>query len=157
MKAKLGNYAAFHCSKDGYIDKNPSNSPIVELPIILTHIKKATSELVEVACSIKDCKTNFTDTRVFELQSVLDQIAYSGFSGIVEMIPDILSFHKKKVIWLLKNSIVSISESAPPIIRQNDFSICKGCSEASHMAEPNQEDGTFMCWSCRKYPMRNYY
>lgn len=157
MKAKIGNYAAFRLDKDGSIDCVTSNSPIVELPIIITHIRKTTLELIEIACSIKNCKNNISATRSLDLKGIIDQISSPAHIGIVEMSNDIYSFDKTKILWLQHNKIVSISESAPPIIRENDFAICKGCSESSHMAEPNQEDGSFMCWSCRKYPMRNYY
>lgn len=29
---------------------------------------------------------------------------------------------------------------------------CKGCNEHFPFAAPNQSDGTFACWSCKRYP-----
>jgi len=29
---------------------------------------------------------------------------------------------------------------------------CPKCHEFYEMASPNQDDGTFICWSCRNYP-----
>lgn len=31
---------------------------------------------------------------------------------------------------------------------------CLKCNEFYNMAEPNQEDGSFKCWTCRTYPYR---
>ena len=31
---------------------------------------------------------------------------------------------------------------------------CAKCREFHHMAEPNQPDGTLICWSCRSNPYR---
>jgi len=35
-----------------------------------------------------------------------------------------------------------------------DGRICTNCKEFIRQAEENQEDGTFLCWSCRNYPDR---
>jgi hypothetical protein len=32
---------------------------------------------------------------------------------------------------------------------------CKKCNDFLGMAEPNQPDGSFVCWRCRKYPTYN--
>ncbi len=33
-----------------------------------------------------------------------------------------------------------------------DGTSCAKCHEFFHQAEPNQEDGSMICWACRKYP-----
>ena len=33
---------------------------------------------------------------------------------------------------------------------KNDGEFCKQCREYNWMAESNQSDGTFVCWSCRR-------
>jgi len=46
-------------------------------------------------------------------------------------------------------SKVSTLQSPRPVLR------CSRCDEAPHaLAEPNQPDGTFKCWLCRKYRFR---
>ena len=35
-----------------------------------------------------------------------------------------------------------------------DGCFCANCHEFFQMAEPNQEDGTLICWSCRQNPYR---
>jgi hypothetical protein len=34
---------------------------------------------------------------------------------------------------------------------------CKGCQIFNEYAEPNQEDNSFICYSCKTNPMRLYY
>lgn len=43
------------------------------------------------------------------------------------------------------------SEEATPVEKKKDSSgcLCKKCKEFYDFAEPNQEDGTLICWSCR--------
>jgi len=33
-----------------------------------------------------------------------------------------------------------------------DGEVCKECNEFYHQAEPNQEDGSMICWNCKNYP-----
>jgi hypothetical protein len=53
------------------------------------------------------------------------------------------------------NTIVPINGDvtgpAPVAIKKKDKAgcSCKKCKEFADMAEPNQDDGTFICWSCR--------
>jgi formylmethanofuran dehydrogenase subunit E len=38
----------------------------------------------------------------------------------------------------------------PPVVRKGCE--CAKCEEFYFFAEPNQPDGTMICWSCRSYP-----
>ena len=35
--------------------------------------------------------------------------------------------------------------------RKSNGCVCKKCGETFPYAEPNQKDGTLICWSCRNY------
>jgi hypothetical protein len=43
------------------------------------------------------------------------------------------------------------SEEVTPVEKEKDSGgcLCKKCKEFYDFAEPNQEDGTLICWSCR--------
>jgi hypothetical protein len=34
-------------------------------------------------------------------------------------------------------------------VKKSDGMTCKRCKNFSPMSEPNQRDGSFLCWSCR--------
>ena len=54
-----------------------------------------------------------------------------------------------------KNFSFTLPEKVEPKKRREpDGMICLRCKEFFHMAEPNQEDETFRCYSCRKNPYR---
>lgn len=38
------------------------------------------------------------------------------------------------------------------IHKKSDGTCCKKCNEFYAMAEPNQPDGTMICWNCSHYP-----
>lgn len=38
--------------------------------------------------------------------------------------------------------------------KESDQTMCKVCKEWFHMAQPNQLDGTLICWQCRQDPWR---
>lgn len=37
------------------------------------------------------------------------------------------------------------------VVRRNHTCICTQCGEIFPYAEPNQQDGSFKCWSCRHW------
>lgn len=39
----------------------------------------------------------------------------------------------------------------PVIVRRSNGCICEVCGETYPFAEPNQDDDSFICYSCRKY------
>ena len=53
----------------------------------------------------------------------------------------------------LGEQIIFIQESLVfTIVNIVDGCTCFKCKEFYHMAEPNQPDGTLICWQCRTYP-----
>ena len=56
-------------------------------------------------------------------------------------------FIGEQVIYINENMICKVSS-------QIDGCACTRCREFFHMAEPNQENGTLICWQCRNNPYR---
>ncbi len=53
----------------------------------------------------------------------------------------------------LNEEMIHINENMVcQIVHQVDGMLCSICKEFSPLAEANQEDGTFICWSCRQNP-----
>lgn len=52
-------------------------------------------------------------------------------------------------IWNEQLDFDFVKELAKPV--NKDGCICKKCGEMYPYAEPNQPDGTMICYSCRKY------
>jgi hypothetical protein len=40
------------------------------------------------------------------------------------------------------------------VINKMDGCVCKKCKEFYHQSQPNQPDGSMICWLCRNYPYR---
>lgn len=51
----------------------------------------------------------------------------------------------EEIIYIQESMICRVNS-------QIDGCACKQCKEFYHMAEPNQKDGTMICWQCRNYP-----
>lgn len=51
------------------------------------------------------------------------------------------------IIYILESMVCKIKSKI-------DGCACKRCKEFYHMAEPNQPDGSMICWICRNYPYR---
>lgn len=56
-------------------------------------------------------------------------------------------FIGEQIIYIQESMICKVSS-------QIDGCACKKCKEFFHMAEPNQKDGSMLCWQCRTYPYR---
>ena len=61
------------------------------------------------------------------------------------------TFHK--YLWVNENDFL-IEEVAAPTLPSNklDGMYCCKCKNYYQYAEPNQDNGTLICYSCRKYP-----
>lgn len=78
----------------------------------------------------------------------------------VVSIANITTYDGTPCAWIFPKEIVEIvKEETQSNCRdpETDFCTCKVCKIPYPMAEPNQEDGTLICWSCRNYPLRAYY
>lgn len=51
--------------------------------------------------------------------------------------------------WFYGISIPPLEEKA--VVKPKDGCQCKKCLEMYPYAEPNQEDGSLICWACRNY------
>jgi len=51
-------------------------------------------------------------------------------------------------IYYIQENLIS------KVVSEMDGTTCAKCGEFYHLAEPNQEDGTLICWSCRFNPYR---
>src|ERR1700690_940899 len=54
-------------------------------------------------------------------------------------------FHDEMSIYILDNMVASVRQ-------QMDGMLCKKCLQFFDYATANQEDGSLICFSCRKYP-----
>jgi hypothetical protein len=57
-------------------------------------------------------------------------------------------FHDEMSIYILDNMVASVRQ-------QMDGMLCKKCLQFFDYATANQDDGSLICFSCRKYP--NYF
>lgn len=79
-------------------------------------------------------------TSVTFSQDTIDNIK----SYISLYVTDVKTHFGKRVSWI-----------APELIFKNKItvkcegSLCKKCNDFARMAEPNREDGSFICYSCR--------
>jgi hypothetical protein len=56
---------------------------------------------------------------------------------------------QSKCTWGLNVNSTGIMHSKIPVPGEPDGCACKKCLNFYHMAEPNQPDGTLLCYSCR--------
>lgn len=104
----------------------------------------------------KDCK--YDAIRTFEVIAVDDcgvflfvpQYIYLQGSSRMEMsrcqkLNIRPQFYEEMAIYIMENMIASIRQ-------QMDGLICKKCLQFFDYATANQEDGSLICFSCRKYP-----
>ena len=63
-----------------------------------------------------------------------------------EVITNITDYNGTSCVWL---DLLKIRE-----VIALDGSTCKKCKDYCRMAQPNQEDGSFICFSCRNNPWR---
>ncbi len=54
-------------------------------------------------------------------------------------------FLNEKIVYIMESMVCGIVSEA-------DGAVCSQCGEFSDYASANQEDDTFVCWSCRMYP-----
>lgn len=96
---------------------------------------------------------------VTQLNASITSLNNSGSQIVLSTVKDFDKYHGQNILWatVSTNKVTSVASKPAKVIRKNDFCNCKSCKETVLMAEPNQSDGTFVCWSCRNYPMRNYY
>lgn len=82
-----------------------------------------------------------------------------GWDNNYELISNIEEFHNKPFISVGLNGlkIRIISNTTIKHISPNEGCTCTVCLQYSPMAEPNQPDNTFKCYSCRESPLRAYY
>lgn len=90
---------------------------------------------------------NLLDTKLF----------YSAVFDIkhFETIPSFINYDGKFVAWVYIENICEVVKNN--IDYHNDGCFCKVCTNWYQLAVPNQPDGTLVCWSCRQYPMREFY
>jgi hypothetical protein len=62
-----------------------------------------------------------------------------------------LMFTGSGLVWTTPTSVESKKEETKRVKREPDGCACKKCHEFYQFAEPNQEDGTLICYSCRTY------
>lgn len=65
-----------------------------------------------------------------------------------QWLTDIESYYTKKVVWVPSEKVFITAV-------KYEGSTCTKCNDFARMAEPNQDDGTFMCYSCRTYRKYN--
>lgn len=56
-----------------------------------------------------------------------------------------------EIIKKLNESFDEILNNKKPLKKDKDGEFCKKCDNFYEFAEPNQPDGTLICYSCRKY------
>lgn len=73
-------------------------------------------------------------------------------------ISNITDYHNKGHTWmepLMITEIISGKQESKETV--NPGCSCSICYQFNSMAEPNQPDNTFKCYSCRNQPLRAYY
>lgn len=84
----------------------------------------------------------------------INQIKINQIKSLGYIVSDnIEKFYGKHGCWISDLNLVSPLNKS----KINNGCNCKHCGDHYPMAEPNQTDGTLVCWSCRTYPMRKYY
>jgi hypothetical protein len=103
---------------------------------------------------------DYDETRTFEIIGK-DQYGYYLYVPIYMYLKDAAPIDQDACDFLQINEkyigeqIVYIAESMIcKITSKIDGCSCSRCKEFFHMAEPNQPDGSMICWQCRKYRFR---
>lgn len=118
----------------------------------------------KVYCKIRGNSIVAANTNPFDAQLIFEIIGRDEYNGrYVILIPKYFSIKNSwniieehiakfnispnhldsKAITILEDRVVRIAVSTL------DGMFCCNCEEFFPMAEPNQEDGTLRCWSCR--------
>lgn len=63
-----------------------------------------------------------------------------------------LSIKSSKFVNHFVLSDVKGKEDGPPVERERDGEVCKRCNDFLPFAEPNQADGSTVCFMCRNDP-----
>lgn len=80
--------------------------------------------------------SNLTDSGMKSASSAFDWVIKNGYTSI-----DLLS---------LLNSLENFLQEQKK--NSSDGMYCKGCNQFISLAEPNQDDGSLICYSCRQNP-----
>lgn len=117
-----------------------------------------------VICHIKDGKIvsnyedKWEDKDIFDIISLYEEgyiIYVPGSIFLKETISIDRHNHKKYNLdkKFIDSTACFISDyKVVSIYSKIDGMPCIRCKEFFNMAEPNQADGTLLCWSCTKYP-----
>lgn len=93
----------------------------------------------------------------------LDESCGSVLRGVYEdeigmkRIANMEAFVGKKHTWIDIHSIVGFDEVPATKRQEIDGSNCKCCKFFVQWASANQPDNTFLCFSCKSNPIRQYY
>ena len=118
----------------------------------------------QVVCKIKDFvivsaySSDYDKTHVFEIIGRKDD-SYYVYVPIDMVLKDTLNIDQynykecsidKKFI---DSTVFLVSEyQITKIYSRSDGMKCNNCGDFVDKAEPNQEHGIFICWSCKNYP-----
>lgn len=97
-----------------------------------------------------DCIPTHADKEKF--YKVISQDVHSVLIEMSEGLENLINGKRVRSWWVEESYIieVKIQLEAPIEQKKSAGMFCSGgCHEYYHMAEPNQPDGSLICWSCR--------
>ena len=121
----------------------------------------------KVVCPLKDGKIvsvyemSFDTKEIFEIICMYDEgyLIYVPHTSIVGgmFCVDIANYKKYGLdIKYVNSNVCYISDYKIAAIHEKADGIsCIECKEFFPMASSNKDDGTFLCWACRMYPIYN--
>lgn len=85
--------------------------------------------------------------------SKVNDIASATATTIADLNNLIKDYDSYTYRWWVNDGvkIVKIVSDLSPASLKSDGHICNGCKDWFPMSEPNQSDGSLICWSCREY------
>jgi hypothetical protein len=76
----------------------------------------------------------------------------SGAGGATNWVPNMITYVNVGQGWYTVSGDLSGDTTQARAVKKKDKSgcSCKKCKDYNEYAEPNQEDGSFICYRCRK-------